>query len=196
MTVIAGCVDESNVIHFVSDTYGTGGINADHTNRLLGPKIFVISDVHGVEVAFGCAGSIRMAQIIQSMDIGEVTFPVYDWLTTTFVELLRKHFEANGLVPNGNMFDEINTLIGVDGVLYVLQEDLSIMWFEEPFAAIGSGASYAYGVYGALGSSVPCVDMLEKCVDVASTYCSSVGGRIASCEAYPVSDISIDLENV
>ena len=110
-------------------------------------KVFKI----GTEYIVGYSGSFRFGQVLRYKFIppekpegkDDYEFLVTDWLDT-----LRSTLRDSGFTKiddNVETFEDAYALIGYNGKLYCLEEDLQIGELTVPFASIGCGSDFAFG---------------------------------------------------
>jgi ATP-dependent protease HslVU (ClpYQ) peptidase subunit len=107
-------------------------------------------------VAVGCAGSVRMQQVIRTHLNVPRTYAARqskviepeEWMLELFIPALIKAFEAGGFLQREQ--ERINAegtylLVGIEGELYAVWPDLQIERSLAGYHAIGSGTEYALG---------------------------------------------------
>ena len=111
------------------------------------PKVFKL----GSEYIIGYAGSFRFGQVLRYKFTppekpegkDDYEFMVVDWL-----DALRTVLKDSGFTKiddNVETFEDSSALIGYNGRLYCLEEDMQVGELIVPYAAIGCGADFAFG---------------------------------------------------
>lgn len=142
MTAVVGLIEKKK-IYIGADSAGTDSrfaqtILADAKVFLNGPMLF------------GFAGSLRMGQLLHYSLVVPKQDPDMDtsrFMATQFIDSVRK-----ALIDGGHSFKAHNTesqggecMIGYNGRLFHLQEDLALIESAGPFDAIGSGGDVVLG---------------------------------------------------
>lgn len=138
MTCIIGIETENGKIVMGGDTLGSNGWTGEN---FVQPKIFKHSGM-----IFGYCGSFRFGQLIEvALDDNQLVLPpkkdTYRWLIGTFVPKIQKLFKENEEKCG-------NALIGLNGELWELQGDYSILRASNGYNAVGSGEDVAKGALG------------------------------------------------
>lgn len=132
--------------------------------------------------SFGYCGSFRFGQVLlhafrppkhpKNVDTD-------DYMFTLWLESLREYMSEYGIVKSENGIesaDDADCIIVYRDEVYLLQSDLSLLKPIEPYAAIGSGASYAIGALFALaGTEMPAQTRVEVAVECACLHCPQCG---------------------
>jgi len=171
MTCIVGLEFEGKV-YLAGDNQGTGFNNKSiHTQ----PKVFEKGGA-----IFGFTSTYRWGQILEHC-LRDVIEPAdinktYDWLVQTLVPTIMKECKASEYDEKSR-----NCLIGVNGQLWQLQSDWSVLRSVDGFTAAGSGYEYARGAMSyALKNHPPRTDsevraLLDDVILVTGRNCPSVG---------------------
>lgn len=118
-----------------------------HKVKLNSPKVFTNS-----QYIIGYAGSARMGQLLQNYF--KPSSPPKDpqklecHMVTTFVDELRALAEEKGLrldASDENFNDFASILVGINGRIFIIEEDWQASEWAYDYAAIGSGCSVALG---------------------------------------------------
>ncbi len=101
------------------------------------------------EFLFGCAGSIRMQQILKFGTLPPLqddSLSDFGYLVTFFMDHIRQQFKDAGYmeIENG-VEDGGNFLLGYRGTLYTVESDFNINSSASGMSAIGSGGDIALG---------------------------------------------------
>lgn len=172
MTCIVG-VEVGNKVVLAGDIQGSGGNNkVIHTQ----PKVF-----KNGKMGFGYTTSYRFGQLIEHSItkefVPESPDLIYPWLIKEFVPHCQKTLETGGYSGGGN------ALIGVNGQLWELQGEFSILRSTKGFNAVGSGYEYALAAMHThfngvdLSKELPesVIPVLREVMETVSTYCPTVG---------------------
>jgi hypothetical protein len=138
-------------------------------------------------LAYGSAGSGRLCDFIQYCwepvqldDHSEVNNEgAYYWLVSSLVPDLRKSMATEGFELGGDGVD-LQMLIIVDGYLFQIESDGTVMHREAGLYGIGTGGSYALGAMAA-GSS------MDHAMYIAQDFDSYTSGI-----DYSPTDVSFD----
>lgn len=176
MTCIAGLIDEKGLGHIASDSLGSNGYNKDiYKNR----KIFRKGDL-----LIGYTSSFRMGQLLEhtlKLPARKVDQSTENYMYVDFINSIRDLMKGNGYMRIDNNTEKIGVfLIVVDGSIFKMQDDLSLLESEDGFDACGSGEDYATAVLHLLkkqGNLDPKA-MLTEAINTASKYIATVGGEV------------------
>lgn len=136
MTLIAATVHEGQVFMLGDSLAGSHGGYPAHLVRT--PKVFALDDL-----LIGYTTSFRMGQLLEfGLKFPARKVPLDVWMRSTFIEKVRTTFEKGGFGDakndTGGQF-----LVGVEGRIFEVQADFSVMEYAVPYAAIGSGEYHA-----------------------------------------------------
>ena len=140
----------------------------DHRDAMDRPKWFSRGDM-----TFGYAGSFRGAQVVERFaqfrrrhrNEGETHYMMY------VAEAVRKTYVASDV----KLKSRSDFVVIYAGKVYVLQDDFSILRSDYGYAAIGAGASFAYGALAALQERLEPAQAVRKALEVAARHCPQVG---------------------
>lgn len=144
MTVCIGIKDKKNHCCYVGADSGVSH-SSFHTKTIT-PKVFHPYD--RTDIVIGCAGSIRMVNLLQADETMFEGLPEDEYLSDdrlildiiqTVVPKIKVHAES---LKKGD--DEFDLILAVKDRLYRIQSDFSIYEIEE-MEIIGSGCETAYG---------------------------------------------------
>src|SRR5581483_6205587 len=148
MTCIAGLLD-GGTVYIGADSAGVS--HPDLTVRA-DEKVFVNG-----EFVMGFTSSFRMGQLLRySLKVPKPREGVdrFAFMVTDFIEAVRDTLKAGGWATTKDGADRGGKfLVGWRGALYVIDLDYQVGQPADPFAAIGSGESYALGSLHATASS-------------------------------------------
>ncbi|UYN89900.1 MAG: hypothetical protein KIT08_01355 [Anaerolineales bacterium] len=174
MTCIVGLVADGKV-WMGADSCGT---NYNIRRNVVRPKLFT----NGIAL-IGYTGSFRAGQLLETKlvtpDIPE-GIDTFAYMTTLFVDAVRKVFAENGFAHIENNEEEGELfLVGLNGRLFEVQEDYSVLEFEDGLAAVGAGAEYALGALKAQGGGVlpgaaAATERIETALEASAYFCPSV----------------------
>lgn len=171
MTCIVGLEFEGKV-YLAGDNQGTGFNNKlIHTQ----PKVFEKGGA-----IFGFTSTYRWGQILEHC-LTDVIEPAdvnktYNWLVQTLVPTIMKECKACDYDSKSR-----TCLIGINGQLWQLQDDWSVLRSIDGYSAIGSGCEYARGAISyALKNHHPRTEaevksLLDDVMLVTGSHCPSVG---------------------
>ncbi len=145
MTVIVGLEHEGKV-YIGGDSAGCAGhslsVRADE-------KVFVNQGI-----AFGFTSSFRMGQLLRYSFKPPYQLPTqtdYEFLTTTFIDAVRKCLKDGGFARSKEEVESGGTfLIGYRGKLYQVEDDFQVGRSVNGYDAVGCGADIALGAMHAL----------------------------------------------
>lgn len=164
MTIIMGAISGDETI-LTSDSLAS----EDYYQSEYGPKVFTLSGW-----VIGVSNSFTALQILQSSLAlaEECPMPAAEHeledISILSLGLLRP------LITDVIGTEEIEILIGGGGKLWHIQADWAV--FPLPYAAIGSGSSYALGSYYSQAGTTPARDRLLEASKAAEFFCPSVKG--------------------
>lgn len=177
MTCIVGLEYDGRVL-IGGDIQGTGWNNkVVHTQ----PKVF-----NKKGVIFGFTTSYRFGQLIEhglpDPVVPEDPNEVYRWLITNIVPAIKKSLKEGEFDKGGNC------LIGVQGQLWELQDDFSVLRSVKGYNSVGSGYEYAVGSMFTQMNAIPprtleeAKTIITNAIVAAGTFSPSVGteSRIVS----------------
>ncbi len=135
------------------------------------------------EFAFGFTSSYRMGQLLRySFSVPQTPHLDADqatrdkWMTTTFIDAVRKCLKDGGYAKVQNGVEEGGTfLVGWRGSLYTVESDFQVGRPLEGFEAVGSGFRFAVGVMAATSQRKP-RERARLALEVAATYDAAVNG--------------------
>jgi ATP-dependent protease HslVU (ClpYQ) peptidase subunit len=180
MTVIVAVVSDDGEIIFgadsaATDTAGTLALRGD-------AKVFKRD---GYTIGF--CGSYRVGQLVKH----EMRLPAIDhemtaaqaerFMVREFVPRVRKLLSKSGCMNTtgvDKLEDSSSFLVGFDGYLFVIADDLQVEISQDDYAAIGSGAQLALGSLHADKTSghLSAYDAVQNALWAAERYCSNVRG--------------------
>ena len=171
MTCIVGMVHNDKVY------IGGDSCSSDDSEKFTrrDPKVFHMDDM-----LIGFSGSWRFGQILRY----KFTPPEkkdeqedFEYLVTEWLDALRQSCKENGLTKvddNEESWDG-SALIGYNGSLYILDEDLNIGEPLTDYAAIGSGSSVALGaLYVGTKSAKQARRVVQKALEAAVEHARGV----------------------
>jgi len=170
-----------NKTYFGSDSCATFG---DLERKLTGPKVIKLND----QMLVGYAGMIRGSQLMKHVDDW---LPVFDtekqtlenYMCRTFSINLMDLFKQCGYSANDLGVEEHsdNYLVGIHGRLFLIDPAFQVVETTEPYYAIGSGSSYAYGVLHHIYNNQEIIDpesTITKALEASIGLCSGVTAPI------------------
>ena len=145
MTCIVGLRHHGGVI-IGGDSASLSGWQNTSTNL---KKVFELQS-SGCSLIVGYTSSFRMGQIIQhSLDVPpflEGTEDPMDYLVNSFVEKVRNQLKVDGYLKTESGRESIGRfLVGFQGMLYLVDKDLSVNSSCDGYMALGHGSEYALG---------------------------------------------------
>jgi len=175
MTCIVGMVEDGEV-YIGGDSIAADGWDKD---IIAERKVFRRRDI-----LFGCAGSIRMMQLIQYHLVIPQRLPLVsdeEYIIVSLVGAIRQCLKDNGLLEVENAKEKTgqDCIIGYKGRLFLLQTDLSIYMSSFSSIAIGVGKIYAQTAmhtqqrYIKSKRVTPCVRII-RALEVAESLCIGV----------------------
>lgn len=137
----------------------------------------------GSEYLLAYAGSYRFGQLLRFKFVppdkpegkSDFEFLVVDW-----VDALRTTMKDSGFTKiddNVESIEDAGALIGYNGKLYILEEDLQIGELSTPYAAMGCGANFAYGSLDTshrISKRMSPRKRIQLALDAASTFSTGV----------------------
>ena len=174
MTCIIGIETKDGKVVIGGDTLGSNGHSSSEINE---SKVFSHSNM-----IFGYTSSFRFGQIVEVMlDNNKIHTPqtkdTYKWMIGTFIPMLQSVLKENE-ASTGVM------LVGVNGQLYNVQSDFSVLRNSSGFDSVGSGDTFAIGAVGfqVLSHGKPenledANRLLKSVMQVVGTNCVSVSTR-------------------
>lgn len=146
MTIVAA-VKTKDGIWLGADCQGT-----DATEKIIlkNPKVF---QKGGFTFAF--SGSYRFGQVLQYVfqpPERMVAEPAETYLLTRWMDALRQCLNDAGLLKVENSLQDAPdcfALVAYEDFIFMIQEDLSVLFPADPFVASGSGSAYAIGALNA-----------------------------------------------
>lgn len=168
MTVCIGVIDKENHCCYVG---ADSCVSSDsfHTQT----KTVKCFYAHGREdVIWGCAGSIRMANLIftdtRMFPVG-FSYPqenIFNCLITKVIPILKEY--ADTLSQNHNEFDLI---LAIKDQIFRIQEDLSVYEIDDNLITIGCGCSTAYGAMKAFESiNLDIPTRIQQSISISAGY--------------------------
>ena len=172
MTVCIGIKDKKNHCCYVGADCGVSH-SSFHTKTIT-PKVFHPYD--RTDIVIGCAGSIRMANLLQADETMFEGLPEDEYLSDdklildiiqTVISKIKNHADA---LKKGD--DEFDLILAVKDRLYRIQSDCSIYEVEE-MEIIGSGCESAYGAMKMADSYDPYDNYkshIESAISISAKY--------------------------
>ena len=180
MTVIVAVVSDDGEIIFGADSAATDSAG---TLSLRGDAKVFQRDGYTI----GFCGSYRIGQLVKH----DMHFPLIDhemtplqaerFMVREFVPRLRKILSKGGSMNTtgvDKLEDSSTFLVGFDGYLFVIADDLQVEISQDDYASIGSGAQIALGSLHADKTSghLSAYDAVQNALWAAERYCSNVRG--------------------
>lgn len=171
MTAIVALVSGGDV-HVGGDSAASDGyslsVRADSKVFTNGPYVF------------GFTGSFRMGQLIRyTLDPPDPrVVGLHEFMCTTFIDALRDCLKRGGYATKEAEQETGGTfIVGVNGRLFVVQDDYQVGETVDGYAAVGSGADVALGaLYATEGAGFAPRSRLEIALRAAERYNPSVCG--------------------
>lgn len=187
MTIVAAYKGPDG-IYLGGDSLASDSSDSIYTSE---PKVFSFKGF-----CIGYAGSFRFGQILGHCFLPPEHDPSLDDSTYMFVvwiEALRDTLSNFGHLKCEDGVDSIASegaaIVVYRDSIYYVQEDLSLLKSASPYAAIGSGMSYALGAMNALeDSKLPGEDILRKSIEIAIKFSPRCGGDITILKHDPSSE--------
>ena len=123
---------------------------------------------------YGFSGDYRTGQIVQHAfkepDRRASVDPTV-YMSTTYVDALRKQLAHSGALANDNGAEEANIwlLIGYAGELFYLDNGFAILRFAADYSAIGSGSDFALGALAATPNMPPAL-RVRRALEAAARH--------------------------
>ncbi|NBU69892.1 MAG: hypothetical protein EBS53_00290 [Bacteroidetes bacterium] len=177
MTCIVA-IEHEGVVHLGSDSFLGGAFTRDHLAR---PKFFT----KGPRFSIAFAGGLRGAQIVEHDLVFRKKKRTEDeesYLVLEVAKKLHTGFKRVGanIVDEGKVEShDSNFLVCINGKVFVIQDDYSVIRSSHGFAAIGAGQDFALGALSCLFSHVPDMPPKEKvrtALEVAAEFSPQVCG--------------------
>lgn len=131
----------------------------------------------------GYTSSFRMGQLLQY----HLTVAPQDgeddgaYMVCTFIEAVRECLKSHGYTKVENNQEEAGQfLVGYNGRLYFVDEDLQVNRFIDDFDAVGCGREYALGAMKALPETLGPEERIERSLEIAAHFSGGV------CEPFKV----------
>lgn len=174
MTCIVGIEINGGKVLIGGDSIGSNGYSKSSYSEA---KVFKHS-----KMIFGYTTSYRFGQILEVLLDDNTLYPpedsseTYKWLVRVFIPKLKQIIEENGAQSG-------TALLGINGQLWLLQEDWAVLRPTSGYYSVGSGADFAKGfLYGAtlkgFGDSEWAEEVVTNAVETAAYHCPSVGGNV------------------
>lgn len=190
MTIIVGLIDQG-VVYMGADTVASNGTRYVKKDSKI-TKMLVKRPYKDArkEIAYkrdhiliGSSGSIRPSQVIGAMDAPDwpAGKDAYQYLIGTFVNAMRSALSDAGCMgKSDDQTDktDLTILVGIDGRLFTIWQDFSVMELVESYAAVGSGADVALGALAATADSPYSAERIAKALKAVVTYDIYCGGPI------------------
>lgn len=177
MTCIVA-IEHEGTVHLGSDSFLGGAFTRDQLDR---PKFFT----KGPRFVIGFAGGLRGAQIVEH----DLSFrkrrkgeDEESYLVTEVAHKLQTNFKKVGaaILDEGHVEShDADFLVCINGKVFVIQDDYSVIRSRHGFAAIGAGQDFALGVLGCLNSIESALDPQAKiklALTVAAEFSPQVCG--------------------
>lgn len=146
VTCIVGLVHDGKVT-IGGDSAGVAGLKLSSHPHI---KVF-----RNGSYVIGYTTSFRMGSILHySFDPPEPEKDLDRMMNTSFIDAMRKSFDAAGYLENKSGVESAGTfMVGINGRLFTVQDDLAVLP-EPEYAAVGCGAEIALGaMYASRGSA-------------------------------------------
>lgn len=177
MTCIVA-IEHEGIVHLGSDSFLGGAFTRDQLDR---PKFFT----KGPRFVIGFAGGLRGAQIVEH----DIVFRKWrkteseeSYLVTEVAKKLQIAFKKVGasILDEGHVESHDSYfLVCINGRIFVIQEDYSVIRSRHGFAAIGAGQDFALGTLYSLekwASKMPPKAKVQAALEVASEFSPQVCG--------------------
>jgi len=171
MTCIVGIVHQGSV--YMGGDSAVGFPDSFDVGQVRHPKVFVNGPM-----LIGWCGSFRMGQLLQySLKIPKKVKSMDDmhFMTTLFTDAVMKCFYDGGFGSANEEEESVggDFLVGFNGKLYYAQGDYSIIEWQKPYVAIGSGKSFALGSLYMTDGDEP-ENRIRKALEVAAHFNAGV----------------------
>lgn len=172
MTVALAYVDKSGGCHMLSDSCASDAINHSVVRN---PKVF--NPVGRRDVLIGCAGTFRLPNLLKYIP---GVFPGENELATEDIDMsyLVNEFSpvVKALTEGFDKDDVWEMLIAVNGNIYRMQMDYSIIEPADDCEAIGCGGSVALGAFKVLNELEPDMPIEDRMRHALRVACDTVQG--------------------
>ena len=170
MTAVVGLVDkETGDVFIGGDSAGVAGLNITVRTD---PKVF-----QNGPFLIGFTSSFRMGNILRfrfSPPAQTVHQEDFQYMTTDFVDALRKCFSQNGYGDKEATFGG-NFLVGYKGNLYNIQGDHQVGMSAAPYDAVGCGEPFSKGCFFATeGSNLKPAERVKLALEAATNFSGGV----------------------
>lgn len=136
------------------------------------------------EFAFGFTSSFRMGQLLRyNLSVPQTPHldadqPTRDqWMTTTFIDAVRKCLKAGGYAKVENGVEQGGCfLVGWRGTLYTVESDFQVGRSLDGFDAVGSGYRLAIGALAATKGKPHERARARHALEIAAKYDAAVNG--------------------
>lgn len=169
MTCIIGLI-EGNTMYMGGDSAYVSGWHI----RAGAPKVIRLG-----EMLIGVSGYPRAMQIVRY----HLTVPAHpddldteSYMVTCFVPALREAFKEHGFAEvqyNQENYDS-TLMVAYRGRLFEIESNFQLSYYREPYAAIGSGQSYALAAMSLLYEKHPPPDAIYISLETAAHFCTGV----------------------
>lgn len=174
MTCIVGCVQDG-VVWIGGDSAGVDMNTLGIVSRS-DEKVFVND-----EFLFGFCGSFRTGQLVRHA----TKFPKkaaaktdMAFLVTDFVNVIRECQSSHGALSRASEEESLaggtSLLLGYNGMLYTVENDLQIGCPAEGYAACGGGAPYAVGSMYATRHVTDPIERITTALEAAAAFNAGV----------------------
>ena len=173
MTVaLAYCDSKTNKCHMLADSCASDSLNHSVVRN---PKVF--NPVGRRDVLIGCAGTFRLPNLLKYIP---GIFPPEDQLATEDIDMsyLVNEFSpvVKALTEDFEEDDFWEMLIAVNGKIYRMQMDMSIIEPSDDCEAIGCGGSVALGAFKVLNELEPDMPIEDRMRHALRVACETVQG--------------------
>lgn len=170
MTCIVGFTDKKGNIFMGGDSAGVGGY-----------AIRIRSDVKVFQkenMLIGYTSSFRLGQLLRfklGIPKHEEGVSDYEYMCTSFIDAVRTCLKDNGYTVIKNNSEEIGTfLVGYNGKIYKIEDDLQVQMTYDNYDACGCGESYAIGAVYSLNKNLPGKIIVKKSLECAENFSAGV----------------------
>lgn len=145
MTCVVAVVDrQDGTVYMGSDSAAVDdNLVVAHTPS----KVFKVD-----EFGIGFCHSFRLGQIVQyhfeppELPVGRIDKSyLMSYMVTKFIPELRRTLELNDYPSHDDEKDSWALLVGVRGMIFIVESDFHVGNYNDNFAAIGAGSEYALG---------------------------------------------------
>jgi ATP-dependent protease HslVU (ClpYQ) peptidase subunit len=186
VSIVVALRSETGHIHLASDNAITKG---SFRSQLTQSKVNKIM-VDDTPVVYGCVGGLLLQNVLDTFVWPPIDgLDPYKWLVVHVVPFIRERLSLAGFISDANgEFADVQFMVGVEGRLFLVECDLSVIEPDDGLYAVGSGEGLALGALLAFLLSAPglCDDFVEVLLDKVVCLVSS---RDAFC-GYGVSLVS------